>query len=179
MGSRKASKESYISRRRNNLREMRISHAWTSFLLSNTGLIFRSDWKQPHEAKYHSVLASCCRKDPAGKVNGECTHPPRCVNCGGNHLATSQECGFFIHRKNPDWIREHSVAKDTVQVGKSKDKGKSKDTSNAAQTIRSSSQPRPAIRRNIPDSSQAGPSNVTSVDHDVHMVPRDNSSPLV
>lgn len=52
---------------------------------------------EAHNAKYHNVLASCCRKDPVGKVNGECTHLPRCINCRGNHLATSQECGFYIH----------------------------------------------------------------------------------
>ncbi|OCH83661.1 hypothetical protein OBBRIDRAFT_765063, partial [Obba rivulosa] len=55
----------------------------------------------------HNARAVCCRANPEGRVNGECPHPPVCVNCAGSHSALEHACPFWRHRFDATWYRLH------------------------------------------------------------------------
>ncbi|KAF5376109.1 hypothetical protein D9615_007779 [Tricholomella constricta] len=66
----------------------------------------------PHGLQYHRVLGSCCKAKPkenppveATHPDEDCPHPPKCVNCGGEHLANAKTCPYFRHRFEPEWIK--------------------------------------------------------------------------
>lgn len=64
-----------------------------------------------HDERVHRPNCAACRAEEARPgVTAlarppKCPHPPKCVNCGLAHRSDSNECAFYAHRFDKEWLR--------------------------------------------------------------------------
>jgi hypothetical protein len=71
----------------------------------------------PHHTDHHRVLGACCKAQPkanppraATPGGNPCPHPPRCVNCGLDHMSNNMKCSFWKHRFDAKWVQKKYTA---------------------------------------------------------------------
>jgi len=71
----------------------------------------------PHHTDHHRVLGACCKAQPkanpphaATPGGNPCPHPPRCVNCGLDHMSNDTKCSFWKHRFDAKWVQKKYTA---------------------------------------------------------------------
>ncbi|EIM92862.1 uncharacterized protein STEHIDRAFT_46086 [Stereum hirsutum FP-91666 SS1] len=60
-----------------------------------------------HDERDHAKTCGPCER--AGNTTGTCPCEPFCINCQGRHRADAKDCSFYAHRRDPEWIREHTA----------------------------------------------------------------------